>query len=110
LRFATTHPPDPADLVGTTGNVDHVGVAAQDDFHRSYKDTQRIAPYVPTYAWELRKRDWSDDRVYQRAGIGANLFERENLAAELKRRNYPKAAIGKILGANLVRIMHQVLR
>ena len=26
---------------------DHVGVSAQDDWHRSYKDTKRIAPYVP---------------------------------------------------------------
>jgi len=45
--------------------VDHIGVAAQDDFHRSYKDTQRITPYVPSYATELKKRDWSDDRVYR---------------------------------------------
>lgn len=89
--------------------VDHVGVSAQDDFHRSYKDTQRIAPYVPTYAAELKKRDWSDDRVYRRAGIGANLLSGENLAAELERRNYPEAAIGKILGGNLLRIMRQVL-
>jgi membrane dipeptidase len=89
--------------------VDHVGVAAQDDFHRSYKDTQRIAPYVPTYAAELRKRDWSDDRTYRRAGIGANLLDGQNLATELKRRNYPEAAIGKILGGNLLRIMRQVL-
>jgi microsomal dipeptidase-like Zn-dependent dipeptidase len=37
--------------------VDHVSVAAQDDFHLSHKDTQRIAPYVPTCAAELRKRD-----------------------------------------------------
>ncbi|MPZ76831.1 MAG: hypothetical protein GEU77_09915 [Deltaproteobacteria bacterium] len=53
--------------------VDHIGVAAQDDFHRSYKDTQRIAPYVPTYATELRKRDWSDDRVYHSAVVGCDL-------------------------------------
>jgi membrane dipeptidase len=89
--------------------VDHIGVAAQDDFHRSYKDTQRIAPYVPTYAAELLKRDWSDDRVYRRAGIGANLLDGQNLAAELKGRNYPEAAIGKILGGNLLWLMRQVL-
>ena len=33
----------------------------------------------------------------------------ENLAAELKRRNYPEVAIGKILGGNLLQIMRQVL-
>jgi hypothetical protein len=80
-------------------------VAAQDDFHRSYKDTQRIAPYVPTYA----AFDWSDDRVSRRVGIGANLLVGKNLAAELKERNYPEVAIGKILGGNLLRIMRQVL-
>jgi hypothetical protein len=30
---------------------------------------------------ELRKRDWSEDRVYRRAGIGANLVAGKNLAA-----------------------------
>jgi hypothetical protein len=65
--------------------------------------------YVPSYAAELRKRDWSDDRVFRRAGIGANLFAGENLAGEFKRRNYPEVAIGKILGRNLLRIMRQVL-
>jgi microsomal dipeptidase-like Zn-dependent dipeptidase len=33
----------------------------------------------------------------------------ENLVAELKRRNYPEAAIGEILGGNLPQIMRQVL-
>ncbi len=89
--------------------IDHVGVAAQDDFHRSYKDTQRIATYVPTYAAELKKRDWSDDRVYRREGIGAGLLDRENLPAEFRRRNYSDEAIGKILGGNLLRVMRQVL-
>lgn len=89
--------------------VDHVGVSAQDDFHRSYKDTQRIAPYVPTYAAELKKRDWSNDRVYRRNGIGAKLLDRENLAAEFRRRSYSEEAIGKILGGNLLRVMRAVL-
>ncbi|MSP37316.1 MAG: hypothetical protein EXR70_02330 [Deltaproteobacteria bacterium] len=89
--------------------VDHVGVAAQDDFHRSYKDTLRIAPYVPTYAAELKKRDWNDDRVVRREGIGAGLLDRENLAAEFSRRNYSDDAFGKILGGNLLRVLRKVL-
>jgi len=89
--------------------VDHVGVSAQDDFHRSFKDTHRIAPYVPTYAAELKKRDWSDDRVYRRGGIGAKLLDQENLAAAFARRSYSEEAIGKILGGNLMRVMKQVL-
>ena len=89
--------------------VDHIGVAAQDDFHRSYKDTKRIAPYLPSYAAELKKRDWSDDRVIRRNGIGAKLLDQDNLAAEFKRRNYSAAAVSKILGGNLIRVMRQVL-
>jgi membrane dipeptidase len=89
--------------------IDHVGVAAQDDFHRSYKDTKRIAPYVPSYASELSKRDWRDDRVIRRNGIGAKLLDSDNLAAELTRRNYSEDAIGKILGGNLLRVMRQLL-
>ena len=78
-------------------------------FHHSYKGTQWIAPYVQTYSAELRNRDWSDERVYRRAGIGANLLGGENLAAELKRRNYPEETISKILGGNLLRVLRQVL-
>jgi membrane dipeptidase len=89
--------------------IDHIGVAAQDDFHRSYKDTKRIAPYLPSYAAELKKRDWRDDRVVRRGGIGAKLLDRDNLMAEFKQRNYSDAAIGKILGGNLMRVMHAVL-
>jgi membrane dipeptidase len=90
--------------------IDHIGVAAQDDFHRSYKDTKRIAPYVPTYAAELKNRDWRDDRVVRRNGIGVKLLDRDNLAAEFKRRNYSDEAIGKILGGNLLRVFRSVLR
>jgi len=89
--------------------VDHIGVAAQDDFHRSYKDTKRIAPYLPSYAAELKKRDWADDRVIRRNGIGAKLLDRDNLAAEFKRRNYSDEAVGKILGGNLLRVIGAVL-
>ena len=89
--------------------ADHVGASAQDDWHRSYKDTKRIAPYLPSYAAELKKRDWSDDRVVRRGGIGAKLLDQDNLAAEFKRRNYSDEAIGKILGGNLLRVMGIVL-
>jgi membrane dipeptidase len=89
--------------------VDHVGVSAQDDFHRSRKDTLRVAPYVPNYAKELRTRDWSDDRVHRRGGIGAKLLDRENLPAAFARRGYSAEATGKILGGNLLRVMRSVL-
>jgi len=37
------------------------------------------------------------------------LFAGENLAAKLKRRDYPEEAIGKILRGNLQRILRWVL-
>ena len=90
--------------------IDHVGVSAQDDWHRSYKDTKRIAPYLPSFAAEFAKRDWSEDRIYRRDGIGARLLDRENLAAELKGRNYSAEEIDKILGGNMMRVLTRVLR
>ena len=90
--------------------IDHVGVSAQDDWHRSYKDTKRIAPYLPSFAAEFAKRDWSEDRIYRRDGIGAKLLDKENLAAELRRKNYTDDEAGKILGGNLMRVLRSVLR
>ena len=90
--------------------IDHIGVSAQDDWHRSYKDTKRIAPYLPSFAAEFAKRDWSEDRIYRRDGIGAKLLDRENLAAELFGRNYSPEDIGKILGGNMMRVLRIVLR
>jgi membrane dipeptidase len=90
--------------------IDHVGVSAQEDWHRSYKDTKRIAPYLPSFAAEFAKRDWNEDRIYRRDGIGAKLLDRENLAVELARRNYSAESIGKILGGNMMRVLRTVLR
>jgi microsomal dipeptidase-like Zn-dependent dipeptidase len=36
--------------------------------------------------------------------------DRENLAAELHKRNYPDESIGKILGGNMMRVLRTVLR
>jgi membrane dipeptidase len=88
--------------------IDHVGVSAQDDWHRSYKDTKRIASYLPSFAAEFEKRDWSEDRIYRRDGIGAKLLDRENLAAELSGRKYSDESIGNILGGNMMRVLTQV--
>ena len=90
--------------------IDHVGVSAQDDWHRSYKDTKRIAPYLPSFAAEFANRDWSEDRIYRRDGIGAKLLDRQNLAAELSGRNYSDESIDKILGGNMMRVLRSVLR
>ena len=75
--------------------------------HRSYKETKRIAP---SFAAEFAKRDWSENPIYRRAGIGAKLLDRENLAAELSARNQTPESIGKILGGNMMRVLRRVLR
>jgi hypothetical protein len=67
------------------------------------KDTRRIAPYLPSFAAEFNKRDWSGHRVYRREGIGAKLLDREQLATEMPRRNYTHGTAQKILGGNLMR-------
>jgi hypothetical protein len=68
-----------------------------------------FARYLPSVAAEFQKRDWSDDRIRRRNGMGAKLLDSENLGAELKRRNYSDKAISKILCANLLRVLRQVL-
>lgn len=97
------------DLVG----IDHVGVAAQDDWHRSEKDAKRIRPYLPGYDTTAGERDrefGSDYRIYRREGqLGPKLFYPEKLAAELAARNYPQESIEKVLGGNLVRVFQAVL-
>ena len=90
--------------------IDHVGVSAQDDWHRSYKDTKRIAPYLPSFAAEFAKRDWCEDRIYRRDGIGAKLLDRENLQSEVRGRNYSDESIGKILRGNMMRVLRKLLR
>ncbi len=93
--------------------VEHVGVAAQDDWHRSEKDTKRIQPYLPGYdstAGDGRREFGDDYRIYRREGqLGPKLFYPEKLAAELKAREYPQADVEKILGGNLVRVFKEVL-
>ncbi len=65
---------------------------------------------MPSFAAEFEKRDWSEDRIYRRDGIGAKLLARENLAAELSGRNYSEESMGKILGGNMMRVLGRVLR
>jgi microsomal dipeptidase-like Zn-dependent dipeptidase len=59
---------------------------------------------------EFEKRDWSEDRIYRRDGIGAKLLDKVNLAAELTGRNYSDESMGKILGANMMRVLRKVFR
>jgi len=55
-------------------------------------------------------RDWSEDRIYRRDGIGAKLLDRENLEAELTGRKYSQESVGKIVDGNMMRVLRTVLR
>lgn len=99
-------------LVGLVG-PDHVGVAAQDDWHRSEKDARRIKPYLPSYGDVVggRKREYGRDyRIHRMEGqLGPALLNPESIHAEFNGRGYADDAIAKILGGNLMRVFGQVL-
>lgn len=93
--------------------VDHVGIAAQDDWHRSQKDARRIQPYLPGYDSVAgnKARDFGTDyRIYRMEDqLGPKIIRRELLTAELRARNYSDEDITKICGGNLLRVLAQVL-
>ena len=92
---------------------DHVGVAAQDDWHRSEKDSRRIQPYLPGYGSEAgaaKRKFGSDYRIYRLEGsLGPRLLYPDNLRVELRKRNYDEHSIAAILGGNLIRVLSTVL-
>lgn len=92
---------------------EYVGVAAQDDWHRSEKDTRRIQPYLPNYgakAGAAERVFGTDYRIYRLEGtMGSSLLYPENLREELRKRGYDEKSIAGILGGNLLRVMEQVL-
>ncbi len=104
---------DQVDYLVQMVGPEHVGVAAQDDWHRSEKDSRRIQPYLPGYGSEAAggKREFgSDYRIYRLEGsMGSSLLYPENLREELRKRGYDEVAIAGILGGNLLRVMAQVL-
>ncbi|VTU45479.1 Membrane dipeptidase (Peptidase family M19) (plasmid) [Variovorax sp. SRS16] len=97
------------ELVG----VDHVGVCAQDDWHRSAKDARRIQPYLPGYdsvAGKGAREFGADYRIYRMEDqLGPKALAADFLGAELRSR-YVEADVRKILGGNLLRVLDTVLR
>lgn len=93
--------------------VDHVGIAGQDDWHRSQKDARRIQPYLPGYdsvAGKKVRNFGADYRIYRMEDqLGPKVFRSELLLAELQARNYSEEDIEKICGGNILRVLEQVL-
>ena len=92
--------------------VDHVGICAQDDWHRSAKDAHRIQPYLPGYdsvAGKGARNFGADYRVYRMEDqLGPKVLAAEVLGAELRSR-YSEVDVKKIMGGNLVRVLKAVL-
>ena len=95
-------------LVGT----DHVGLTAQDDWHRSQKDVNRIQTYLPGYDSLVgnKKRILGDDyRIHRMEDqLGPKVLERSRLIAMLERLYSPED-IEKITGGNMIRVLKTVL-
>ena len=93
--------------------ADHVGVCAQDDWHRSMKDARRIQPYLPGYdsvAGKGTRKFGARYEIYRMEDqLGPPVLAADRLGAELRRR-YAEADAAKILGGNLIRVLRAVLR
>jgi hypothetical protein len=79
------------------------------DQHPSYKDTKRMAPYLPSLPLSLTSATGAGI-ASTGATASAPSFSTGNLAAELSGRNYSVESIGKILGGNMMRALRSVLR
>lgn len=88
----------------------HVGVAAQDDWHRSEKDARRVQQYLPGYDTIGGRTFGSDYRINRLEGqLGPKLLYPQALSAELTKRDYSNKDIANILSGNLIRVFGQVL-
>ncbi|MFD2414941.1 dipeptidase [Amycolatopsis pigmentata] len=103
-----THIDHFVNLVG----ADHVGLTAQDDWHRSKKDAHRIQPYLPGYDSKAGKNDRTFDieyRIYRMEDqLGPAVLDRNAVIAELLTR-YSREDLAKIAGGNLLRVLRTVL-
>jgi microsomal dipeptidase-like Zn-dependent dipeptidase len=97
------------DLVG----IDHVGISAQDDWHRSAKDAHRIQPYLPGYdsvAGNKARTFDSEYRIYRMEDqLGPQALRSDRLRAELLQ-TYAENDVNKLLGGNVLAVLKAVLR
>ncbi len=96
-------------LVGT----DHVGVSAQDDWHRTANDVRRAQPYLPGYGTVAgnKKREYSTDyRIYRMEDqLGPQVLHADVLFSALRAKNYSADDIRRITGGNMLRVLKQTL-
>ncbi|MGL3214088.1 dipeptidase [Bradyrhizobium sp. BR 1433] len=98
-------------LVSLVG-ANHVGLTAQDDWHRSEKDARRIQPYLPGYdsvAGKSKRTFGEEYRIYRMEDqLGPKVLGRARLIAALQER-YSEEDVQKISGGNLLRVLRTVL-
>jgi membrane dipeptidase len=102
---------DQIDHVVEVAGAEHVGVAAEADGARSFKDTRRMVDYLPGAFGHRYERYKAGENPY--AGEQAKVYEivsSTNLGAELARRSYSTEDVGRIVGGNVVRVLQQSLR
>jgi membrane dipeptidase len=93
--------------------IDHVGICAQDDWHRSRKDVHRIQPYLPGYdsvAGKAERKFGSDYRIYRMEDqLGPDVLTAARLGAQLTA-VYGASDTAKIMGGNVQRVLETVLQ
>jgi membrane dipeptidase len=102
---------DQIDHVVEVAGAGSVGVAAEADGARSFKDTKLMAQYLPGAFGGRLKRFMEGKDPY--AGEHAKVYEivsSEKLAAELAQRGYSNEDAGKIVGGNVLRVLGASLR
>jgi membrane dipeptidase len=101
---------DQVDYLVKVAGVNHVGVAAQDDWHRSEKDARRVQPYLPGYDSIGGRKFGSDYRIHRLGGqLGPKLLYPEALSAAFSKRGYSRQDIANILSGNLLRVFKTVM-
>ncbi|MFM0504981.1 dipeptidase [Paraburkholderia caffeinilytica] len=93
--------------------IDHVGICAQDDWHRSRKDVHRIQPYLPGYdsvAGKTERKFGSEYRIYRMEDqLGPDVLTAGRLGAQLAD-IYGAGDTAKIMGGNVQRVLETVLQ
>jgi microsomal dipeptidase-like Zn-dependent dipeptidase len=93
--------------------IEHVGVCAQDDWHRSAKDARRIQPYLPGYdsvAGKAGRTHGADYRIYRLEDqLGPPVLAADRLGAQLQTL-YGAEGATRIMGGNLQRVLRAVLQ
>jgi membrane dipeptidase len=101
---------DQIDHVVQIAGPEAVGVAAEADNPRSFKDTRLMADYLPGafgHRYEIFLRG-EDPYRGERAKV-YEIVSSEALAAELSSRGYKSEDVGKIVGGNVLRVLEASL-